>query len=169
VLHTKVDEEDQNPQYSPMSLTGPEVELGSEGPIIRNIAGVDAEYRSHPDSSPRPLSPPAPHSLMRWDRVSVCPQEVHRSLSERAIRWRRYLVGSISCSVIYHVDWTASENQAECRFRYIRDQSQSGCIVNQHWSHQRRGGSNGVQHPVYAFSPEFGNRTRDLPVCGVVP
>jgi hypothetical protein len=35
-----------------MSLTRSEVELRSEGPIIRNIAGVDAEYRSHPDSSP---------------------------------------------------------------------------------------------------------------------
>jgi len=35
-----------------MSTTGSEAELRSEGPIVRNIAGDDAEYRSHPESSP---------------------------------------------------------------------------------------------------------------------
>ena len=52
VLHTKVDKEGQNQQESPMSLTGPEVELRSEGPLTRNVTGVDAECRRQPVSSP---------------------------------------------------------------------------------------------------------------------
>jgi len=54
VLYTKVYKESQNPQDRPMSLTGPDVELKSEGPITRNGTGVDAEYRTQPDSIPSP-------------------------------------------------------------------------------------------------------------------
>jgi hypothetical protein len=54
VLHTKVHKESQNPQDRLMSLTGQEVELRSEGPITRNVTGVDAEYRRKPDSGPSP-------------------------------------------------------------------------------------------------------------------
>jgi hypothetical protein len=52
VMHTKVHKESQNPKDRSMSLTGPEVELRSEGPITRNVTGVDAEYCRQPDSSP---------------------------------------------------------------------------------------------------------------------
>ena len=71
----------------------------------------------------RHISPPAPHSIMRWDSVSVCPQQLQRSLSEMAILLRRSLVGSMSWSTIYHVERTVSWIQAVCRFRHIRDQS----------------------------------------------
>jgi hypothetical protein len=40
-----------------VSLSGPDVELRSEGPIIRDTAGVDAEYCSHSYSSPSPHIP----------------------------------------------------------------------------------------------------------------
>jgi hypothetical protein len=89
---------------------------------MRSIAAIRTQVHRH-------ISPPSPHSIMRWARVSVCPQKLQRSLSERAILLRRSLVRSMSCSYIYHVDRTASGIQASCRFCHIRGQLSLGCIV----------------------------------------
>ena len=144
-----------------MSLTGSEVELSSEGPTIRNIAGVDAEYRSHPDSSP---SLHIPTGATFHYAVG---QSVSLSAESTAVTIRE---GNIVETLLGGQD--IMKCHIPCGSDGVRDTG--GMMVlpyswpivieayshNPQWSHRRRDGNHGVQHPVYAFPPEFGCFTR---------
>jgi hypothetical protein len=106
-----------------MSLTGPYVELSSEGPVTRDVAGSDAEYCRHPDASPLPHIP----NVATFDFAAG--QGVSLSVEITAVTiGEGNPVKTLLCGeyfVKYHipVDRTASGTQASCRFCHIRDQS----------------------------------------------
>ena len=73
------------------------------------------------------MAVPSFHSISRCARVSLLPQCLQRSDSTSLKTCRRSLVGTISCTTVYHMDAISSDTQAACRFFHAYIHCVSGC------------------------------------------
>ena len=73
------------------------------------------------------MAVPSLNSVSRCARMSRLPQCLQRSDCTSLMTCRRSLVGTISCTTMYHMDVISSDNLAVCRFFHACIHCVSGC------------------------------------------